>query len=230
MNASTSECSSGCESGWTMYLDDYDHQSSYSADQFKKNGGRDVSEDCGYKSANVEDFDEDEDLSMVSDASSGPPHVRGDEDDETEYFCCGSSASEQANKRKKKKKFKEQRGKHQHLFLDDTASSGVKDHIALPPSGASMEHALGFSQGFSATHFKGKSATQKHFGLFQSSVSGKPTSGAKGESNILSTFLLECNIMDQYSLMLPRPKIGFSLSFFSVERWFAGKKLRMRRK
>ncbi|KAF5955496.1 hypothetical protein HYC85_008352 [Camellia sinensis] len=126
MNASTSECSSGCESGWTMYLDDYDHQSSYSADQFKKNGGRDVSEDCGYKSANVEDFDEDEDLSMVSDASSGPPHVRGDEDDETEYFCCGSSASEQANKRKKKKQFKAQRGKHQHLFLDDTASSGVK--------------------------------------------------------------------------------------------------------
>ncbi|KAI8014036.1 hypothetical protein LOK49_LG05G03262 [Camellia lanceoleosa] len=117
MNASTSECSSGCESGWTMYLDDYDHQSSYSADQFKKNGGRVVSEDCGYKSANVKDFDEDEDLSMVSDASSGPPHVREDEDDETEYFCCGSSASEQANKRKKKRNSKNREATISICFL-----------------------------------------------------------------------------------------------------------------
>ncbi|GMP80841.1 hypothetical protein CsSME_00035791 [Camellia sinensis var. sinensis] len=177
MNISTSECSSGCESGWTNYLD----QSSYSAaEQFQKDG----SEDCRYKlGANVEENGEDEDLSMVSDASSGPPHFQEDdaEDcfDETGYFCYGSSVSKQPNKTKKEKKIKQQRGKQQFSCPDDTATSPImsfsKKHVALSPNGASTEHT------FSATPFKGKSALQKQFGFFQSSASGKPASGATGE-------------------------------------------------
>ncbi|PSS31497.1 GTP pyrophosphokinase [Actinidia chinensis var. chinensis] len=169
MNISISECSSGCESGWTMYLD----QSSNSGDQLQKSG-------CGYEAANVEDYDEDEDLSMVSDASSGPPHFQEDEDlfDESGYVC--SSVSEQPNKRKTKKKITEQRSKQMNPNLDDTASSPIKKHIAKPPNGASVEHTTGFSQGFSATHFKGKSTLQKKLGFLHSSVPGKPASGPTG--------------------------------------------------
>ncbi|XP_057469046.1 protein SOB FIVE-LIKE 5-like [Actinidia eriantha] len=171
MNISTSECSSGCESGWTMYLD----QSSNSIDQLQKSG-------CRYKPAHVEDYeeDEDEDFSMVSDASSGPPHFQEDEDlfDESGYVC--SSVSEQPNKRNTKKKITEQRSKQQNSNFDDTASSPVKKHIAKPPSGASVEHTISFSQGFSATHFKGKSALQKKLGSFHSSIPGKPAPGPTG--------------------------------------------------
>uniref|UniRef100_A0A5B7CAE5 Uncharacterized protein n=1 Tax=Davidia involucrata TaxID=16924 RepID=A0A5B7CAE5_DAVIN len=169
MNISTSGCSSGCESGWTNYLD----HSSNSADQFHKFGGGIVDED--YRSKVAYDNDEDEDLSMVSDASSGPPHFHED------YT---SSASEQAKKIKKKHKIKEHRGKQQHSYLDDTASSPVlsfsKKNVALSSNEASMDHVLGFSQGFSATHFKGKSAFRKHFGFLQSSVPEKPASEAAG--------------------------------------------------
>ncbi|XAR48432.1 hypothetical protein NMG60_11031254 [Bertholletia excelsa] len=179
MNMSTSECSSGCESGWTTYLD----QSSYYSDQFQK-----VSEDCRYRGAKLEGFEEDEaeDLSMVSDASSGPPHLQEVEEciNQSGYFCYGSSGYERAEERKKKekKKTKEHRGlkEQKYLCLDDTASSPVKKDIGFPPAGASMDCNFGYSQGFSATHFKGKSTLQKQFGFFQSSVSGSPASGGGG--------------------------------------------------
>ncbi|KAL6995335.1 hypothetical protein U1Q18_005474 [Sarracenia purpurea var. burkii] len=190
MNISTSEyCSSGCESGWTMYLMNQPSSS------LKDGGGKIVSEGCRRKAANAdEEYDEedDEDLSMVSDASSGPPQFQEDEDwvDETRYFCYGSLVSEQPNKRQiKEKKLREERNEKKQLCsLDDTASSPIKassskKHTAIPPSGASsMEHTtLGFSQGFSATHFKqGKSPLKKKFGFFHS-VTGKPASGAKAE-------------------------------------------------
>ncbi|OEL23606.1 hypothetical protein BAE44_0015376 [Dichanthelium oligosanthes] len=53
----SSECSSGCQSGWTTYLDD--HSSSYS---------------CGKQARQPYycDYSEEDDLSMISDASSGP--------------------------------------------------------------------------------------------------------------------------------------------------------------
>ncbi|KAA8528451.1 hypothetical protein F0562_035806 [Nyssa sinensis] len=181
MNVSISGCSSGCESGWTNYLD----QSSNSADQFHKFGGGMVDENYRRKAANEElEDEEDEDLSMVSDASSGPPHFHEDEDcsGETGYFCY---ASEQAKKMKKKKKIKEHKGKQQHSYLDDTASSPIlsfsKKNVAFSANEASMENVLGFSQGNSATQFKGKSAFRKHFGFLQSSLPGKPASGAAGQ-------------------------------------------------
>ncbi|XP_052190410.1 protein SOB FIVE-LIKE 5-like [Diospyros lotus] len=170
MNISTSECSSGCESGWTMYLD----QSSYSEDQFQKAGGRIASEEFRYKAATVEGSYEDEDLSMVSDASSGPPNFQEDDcfDDGTGYLNFGSSASEQKKKREKKKK-KSREGNQQHSHFVETTStlSFSKKHEALSPSGDSMNH----SPGFSATHFKGKSALQKRCGFLKSSASRKPS-------------------------------------------------------
>ncbi|XP_059635461.1 protein SOB FIVE-LIKE 5-like [Cornus florida] len=170
-----SEERSGCESGWTMYLD----QSSNSEDhQFHKS--RDHRR-CKAEEEEDNEDDKDEDLSMVSDASSGPPHFH-----EVDQDCY---ASEKANKRDKKKKSKEVHKGHQHhSYLDDTASSPVlmtysKKNLGVSSNESSMEHVLGFSQGFSTTHLKslqGKSTFRKHFGSFKSSVAGKPDSGAAG--------------------------------------------------
>ncbi|KAI8550092.1 hypothetical protein RHMOL_Rhmol06G0077500 [Rhododendron molle] len=100
-----------------MYLD----QSSYPADQFQKAS-------TGFKAAYEEEYDEDEDLSMVSDASSGPRHFQEDEDsfDGNGYLCSVSGQANKKEKKKKKKNVKEQRSKKQYSNLDDTASSPVK--------------------------------------------------------------------------------------------------------
>lgn len=129
MNISGSDYSSGCESGWTMYLDQH---TSNSADQYNSNaaaagggegggvyGGKD------YGSGKVAFSGEDEDLSMLSDASSGPPHFHDvDECYVQSDYACYSSAFELKKGKQKKKKTEEQRGgKNQSYYLDDTASS-----------------------------------------------------------------------------------------------------------
>ena len=122
MNVSASKFSSGCESGWTLYLD----QSYISeTDKFKR--------DHREEDDNVDDQEEEEeDLSMVSDASSGPPHDQ--EDCFYENGCSSFSSSwacKSANKDKKKnikmkKKMKEKcKDEDYHSCLDDTASSPV---------------------------------------------------------------------------------------------------------
>lgn len=62
MAAASSECSSGCQSGWTTYLDD--HSSSYSCGLHGKERQQPYYH-CDYS-------EEADDLSMISDASSGP--------------------------------------------------------------------------------------------------------------------------------------------------------------
>ncbi|OAY23046.1 protein SOB FIVE-LIKE 5 [Manihot esculenta] len=157
-----SRCSSsGCESGWTLYLD----QSSLSKNQYQGFGGF---VDGGY--ARVDDDEEEEDLSMVSDASSRPPHYCEDDED------CFDQLDK---KNKSKKKSKEYDRSQQHSYLDDTASSPVLGK-KVGKNEASMNHVLEFSQGFSATHFKGKSSLKKHFGFFQSSLPGKSASEEPG--------------------------------------------------
>lgn len=105
MNISTSECSSGCESGWTTYLDQLSNSTNpYKNQNYQEKGG------------NVDDDEEDEDLSMVSDASSGPPNLH-----EPRFY-----ASEEKKKSKQKSKTKETKMmKNQSLCLDDTASSPI---------------------------------------------------------------------------------------------------------
>ncbi|XP_062210243.1 uncharacterized protein LOC133911833 [Phragmites australis] len=60
MAATSSECSSGCQSGWTTYLDDH----SYSCGTTRLQGKAQQPYYCEYS--------EEDDLSMISDASSGP--------------------------------------------------------------------------------------------------------------------------------------------------------------
>ncbi|KAI3958886.1 hypothetical protein MKX01_023562 [Papaver californicum] len=197
MNGMSSQCSSSrCESGWTMYLDH-----SVSQNHGKRSGGF-VSEGNFFSekynameeaeepdaAAEEEEEEEEEDLSMVSDASSGPPHFHEDEDycdDENGCSCFTSSATALAKKNSKRQKTKDQHQQQQYhpSLLDDTASSPLFSFSNINNQKATMENVLDFSQGFSATHFKGRSSLQKHFGFLDSSLPGPKftkTSGLQG--------------------------------------------------
>jgi len=105
--SSASQYSSGSESGWTHYLD----QSSLSENYLQRRSG--VVEDEG-KGGRMEEESE-EDLSMVSDASSGPPHYDNEYCCQNWYPCLSSTTKE--------KKVKEYGRSQQSSPLDDTASS-----------------------------------------------------------------------------------------------------------
>ncbi|GMI78475.1 hypothetical protein like AT4G33800 [Hibiscus trionum] len=150
MNLSASQCGSGCESGWTFYLDQSFCSQTWSGFESGVNGARFGGED------------EEEDLSMVSDASSGP----------RQYYCQEKPVKKNS---RNKKMIKEHCGNNQqHSCLDDTASSPL---INFPEKKFNEEGSIelsDFSQGFSGTHFKGKTAFQKsgktsykHAGAFQ---------------------------------------------------------------
>ncbi|KAG6576907.1 hypothetical protein SDJN03_24481, partial [Cucurbita argyrosperma subsp. sororia] len=155
-----SECSSGCESGWTLYLEQ----------SFRSQGCLDhiVGGEEYWKAKGSEEEEEEEDLSMVSDASSGPPHFIEDE-------ACSQEASKSATlgKRKgKKQRIQEHQcqGEPSSSFLDDTASSPALNYTANKfTNQASMESFLGFSQ---TSHFEERSACTDHFGFLQASLSG----------------------------------------------------------
>ncbi|CAL4938099.1 unnamed protein product [Urochloa decumbens] len=87
--AASSECSSGCQSGWTTYLDD--HSSSYScgagAARFHGSG----------KPYYCDDYSEEDDLSMISDASSGPRHQSSAGNDVDGAGGGGGAAAARAN-------------------------------------------------------------------------------------------------------------------------------------
>ncbi|GAA0142739.1 hypothetical protein Leryth_004985 [Lithospermum erythrorhizon] len=142
MNLSNSECSSGCESGWTRYFDQY---SDAPQDQHNK-----IDEEKTWRSKggyfNDDDIEEVEDLSMVSDASSGPPHLHEDENcfvkNEFNSYISDHTKGNQ-------KKMKGVKGDEDKSHLDDTASSPV----------------VIFS--------KEKSSFSKHFGFLKTSVKGK---------------------------------------------------------
>ncbi|XVF64202.1 hypothetical protein PTKIN_Ptkin09bG0149200 [Pterospermum kingtungense] len=168
MNVSPSQCAgSGCESGWTLYLD----QSSCSQTRCQKFGGN-YNEDYGAPRFVVED-EEEEDLSMVSDASSGPRHYCEDYEEclvENGSFCSAHEAAKKSSKNKKK--IKEHGSNPQHSYLDDTASSPVVSFSKKNLKKEASIDLLDFSQGFSGTHFKGKSAFQKKFGKASSKDAG----------------------------------------------------------
>ncbi|XP_047956475.1 protein SOB FIVE-LIKE 6-like [Salvia hispanica] len=110
MNTSTSDCTSGSESGWTTYLV-HPSNSTSPYTHYTHHQGK------GANAHDQEDEDEDdrdeEDLSMVSDASSGPPH-----------FPAPSQAQQDKKQKSKPKEIKLKKNKKQHsLCLDDTASS-----------------------------------------------------------------------------------------------------------
>ncbi|CAL0320723.1 unnamed protein product [Lupinus luteus] len=174
MNALASEWSSGCESGWTLYL-----EHSYRDSQFIS-GSDGFYEDHKDKGTKEEEYEE-EDLSMVSDASSGPPHFPYDEayfneEENNGGFYSESNAVKLAKSAKKNQKVKENQ---QHLpsFLHDTASSCVFDlstnEVDLNNQQTSTESMVDYSQGFSANYikFQGRSTFHQHLDFIQPSLS-----------------------------------------------------------
>ncbi|GLT63307.1 hypothetical protein SLA2020_358810 [Shorea laevis] len=176
MDISDSQCGSGSESGWTPYL----YQSSVSKSRWKGFSGA-VGEDYGGKGDRFEHVGEDdEDLSMVSDASSGPRHYCKDDEDcneENRYVFPAPSASESAKKSKNKKKIGENQ---QHCSLDDTASSPALSFSTKNLKKESSMDVFDFSQDCSATQNKGKSVFRNYHNFLQSSFAGKPASREAG--------------------------------------------------
>ncbi|XP_062098944.1 protein SOB FIVE-LIKE 5-like [Humulus lupulus] len=187
MNISASKFSaSGCESGWTHYLDESNISE---ADKFKRDHKEE--NDCGYEEEEEEEVEEEEeDLSMVSDASSGPPHYHEDDHDQHYYengsyisFSSSWAYNKSTNKDKKKMmKMKEKCTDEEHRScLDDTASSPVsKKKSTFSRSKALVENVVDHSQGFSATH-RGESAMGKHFDLYQSPMTKYSASQGPGD-------------------------------------------------
>lgn len=180
----SSECSSGCESGWTLYFEHSVNPSRRdSASPFLDE--RDDEDLCDENRGKGIEDDEEEGLSMVSDASSGPPvHFLEDIHDQQRRFNSGSDRDQRVRSPVKalKQSGKGQRTREQHhpwrykinqdlpSLLDDTASSPIinffptKD-LMLSGSPGSMESVLEFSEG--------RSAFQERFGFMQSSHSEK---------------------------------------------------------
>ncbi|XP_012570226.1 protein SOB FIVE-LIKE 5-like isoform X2 [Cicer arietinum] len=158
MSAFDSECSSGCESGWTLYLE-HSFGGGYYGEHKDKIVTNDYSEGV-------------EDLSMISDASSGPPQYLPFDDD-ANYFnqknnACfysesnlvkqNKSASKKQNvKDKNKQQLQVEDQQHLPSFLHDTASSHVFDFSTNNDVGTNQqtykESMVDYSQGFSATNY-----------------------------------------------------------------------------
>ncbi|CAN6450084.1 unnamed protein product [Victoria cruziana] len=130
---------------------------------------------------------EEEDLSMVSDASSGPPQLQS-EDVPTQNYRGGEendpAAAKGSHLYTSSKRRRVQNSEHNPYSSDDTASSRLvsKGNVS-PGDGQSMENFLDFSQGFSTTSFKKQPAFQKGFGPMKSPTPGNAISaeGSKGK-------------------------------------------------
>ncbi|CAN6290329.1 unnamed protein product [Urochloa humidicola] len=114
--AASSECSSGCQSGWTTYLDD--HSSSYScggAARFRGSG----------KPYYCDDYSEEDDLSMISDASSGPRHQSSSAGNDADGVGGGGGARANAERRSRREAAAKRQSKRAAAasLLEDTASS-----------------------------------------------------------------------------------------------------------
>ncbi|KAK8636507.1 hypothetical protein V6N13_124253 [Hibiscus sabdariffa] len=135
MNVLSYEGSSGCESGWTSYLEQsfcFGHLSHKSNGFDDKRNGFCEEHRKGHKGKEEE---EEDDLSMISDASSGPPHFNEDNghlnDDNSRPYTV----------------LKVHRDKeHQQLpcLLDDTASSPLINFSKGGP--AFQDHYFGVLQ------------------------------------------------------------------------------------
>ncbi|KAF7041400.1 hypothetical protein CFC21_051201 [Triticum aestivum] len=120
--AASSECSSGCQSGWTTYLDDDTSSYSRGGSTARLHGGK--GQRCR-SSCRSEDAEED-DLSMISDASSGPRHQYSAGSDE------GAAAQANAQRAERRRRTAEPAAARRQgkmaaavasTLLEDTASS-----------------------------------------------------------------------------------------------------------
>nr|XP_043630115.1 protein SOB FIVE-LIKE 5-like [Erigeron canadensis] len=153
--------SSGCESGWTLYLQHSIPHDNYNVLHDQDHDEKDYDDD--------DNDNEDDNMSMVSDASSGPPHFQP-EHEEDEYcnmnnnndvFCDPTLVSGC----RKRRKIIEQNCFHSHLaavsnFADDTASSPFfnfynKDLLVCNKEASMLDDdSSDYSQGHSTTYFE----------------------------------------------------------------------------
>ncbi|KAF8098377.1 hypothetical protein N665_0268s0046 [Sinapis alba] len=158
----SSEWSSGCESGWTLYLD-HSVSSFPSSSCFRDTNGfenRRRSKDS-WSQNYVHQEEDEEDLSMMSDASSGPRNIC--EEDSVKKL--NSVGPKKQNKSENKRRDYEK----MNSVLDDTASSHM---LTISGDGNKIEQAfqestLDYSQGYSATHIQDKAAFQEQYGYLQ---------------------------------------------------------------
>lgn len=117
MNVLASECSSKCESGWTFYL-----EQSFVSPNASIKGNEFVNRKSGF----CDEYEE-EDLSMVSDASSGPQNLHEYEDHISSFCPASKDVKLLKNGGRKSQNVKQKRCSveqdDQSSFLDDTASS-----------------------------------------------------------------------------------------------------------
>ncbi|CAH9116617.1 unnamed protein product [Cuscuta epithymum] len=192
-----SECSSGCESGWTLYFENSYIPSHHSCDDDNSHsqGHEFVARKSGFCQENEEEEEEEEDLSMVSDASSGPPHFV-EEDNYGQYshnHGCSyyhhatplqpSPAlpnkthvkSLRSNENMRRKNIIEK----QAAALDDTASSPIfnfsNNNFAMDCQATVDNGVLDFSQGYSTNYpnnvlLQGGSVYQEQCGFYLPSL------------------------------------------------------------
>ncbi|XP_022997597.1 uncharacterized protein LOC111492483 [Cucurbita maxima] len=164
---SGSHCNNtACESGWTMYLEE----------SFETEGRfRPSAVDYGGRGKEEEEEEEEGDLSMISDASSGPRDGYSEENCQSVRRNGGKAAAA-------KSKRKEDMGRrNKHSCLDDTASSPVfglsKTRETNPYRNEGLvENVKEFSQ----THSR-KQHGKKPTGFFQSSSAKKMTKNVSGD-------------------------------------------------
>ncbi|KAF5759113.1 hypothetical protein HanRHA438_Chr16g0749571 [Helianthus annuus] len=164
-----SESSSGCESGWTLYLE-HSQKSHKNEDDF-------VCKNASFSYEVDEEQEEEEDMSMVSDASSGPQHFPEQEDECFKFNNGGAYTNGKTRKNLNIPKESQQKPS----FLDDTASSPFfnfsNNNLTVPTNKASSNDIIDYSQGYSTTYFKEESAFEDHLGFFH------PISGAQLQQN-----------------------------------------------
>ncbi|CAM0871710.1 unnamed protein product [Alopecurus aequalis] len=115
--AAGSECSSGCQSGWTTYLDDDRSSYSYSCDDTAPKFHAMPQQPC-YGCDYSEE--EEDDLSMVSDASSGPRQQPSDQGADARAVRRGSSRMVEPARPRRQSKMA---AAVASTLLEDTASS-----------------------------------------------------------------------------------------------------------
>ncbi|KAK4437973.1 hypothetical protein Salat_0131400 [Sesamum alatum] len=182
------ECSSGCESGWTLYLEHSSNVSPCNQENGRRRSGVFTDAKTLKRDEEEEEEEDDEDLSMVSDASSGPPQYLNEEE--------GYGGNDVANigcfyhypidgplmSRNRKKNSRDNRRRkvqhHSNSLLDDTASSPFYDFSNNSFTGTrslqpSVENVSEYSQGYSTTQFEVRPPYQEHhhYDFFQTSPS-----------------------------------------------------------
>ncbi|KAG7540486.1 hypothetical protein ISN45_Aa07g006850 [Arabidopsis thaliana x Arabidopsis arenosa] len=161
--------SSGCESGWTLYLDQSVSSPTPScyrdSNGFENRRRSKDSWDQNYVYQGDEEEEEEDDLSMISDASSGPRNISEEDSVNKKINIVG--LKKQCKREKKRRDYEKM-----NSVLDDTASSPLFNfpHMLKKSVGGNKieqnfpESTLDYSQGFSATQFQDKTAFQEQYG------------------------------------------------------------------